>query len=81
MRDNEYLSNRVTKHHYGSPEWSRCSVAEAELNDRYGQIRSVSVDMNARCCGEAVKPCGGKGGGTKEFAQGSVPEEATSTDF
>jgi hypothetical protein len=23
---------------------------------------------------EAVKSCGGKGGGTKEFAQGSVPE-------
>jgi hypothetical protein len=23
---------------------------------------------------EAVKPSGGKGGGTKEFAQGSVPE-------
>jgi len=34
---------------------------------------SVSGDMNA-LLREAVKSCGGKGGGTKEFAQGSVPE-------
>ena len=33
----------------------------------------VAGDMNA-LLREAVKPCGGKGGGTKEFAQGSVPE-------
>ena len=33
----------------------------------------VSGDMNA-LLREAVKSCGGKGGGTKEFAQGSVPE-------
>jgi len=33
----------------------------------------VSGDMNA-LLREAVKSCGGKGGGTKDFAQGSVPE-------
>jgi alanyl-tRNA synthetase len=33
----------------------------------------VAGDMNA-LLREAVKSCGGKGGGTKEFAQGSVPE-------
>jgi alanyl-tRNA synthetase len=33
----------------------------------------VSGDMNA-LLREAVKACGGKGGGTKDFAQGSVPE-------
>jgi alanyl-tRNA synthetase len=33
----------------------------------------VSGDMNA-LLRETVKACGGKGGGTKEFAQGGVPE-------
>ena len=33
----------------------------------------VPGDLNA-LLREAVKPCGGKGGGTKDFAQGSVPE-------
>jgi len=33
----------------------------------------VSGDMNA-LLREAVRACGGKGGGTKDFAQGSVPE-------
>jgi alanyl-tRNA synthetase len=33
----------------------------------------VSGDMNA-LLRDAVKSCGGKGGGTKDFAQGSVPE-------
>jgi alanyl-tRNA synthetase len=33
----------------------------------------VSGDMNA-LLREAIKACGGKGGGTKDFAQGSAPE-------
>jgi alanyl-tRNA synthetase len=33
----------------------------------------VPGDMNA-LLREAVKACGGKGGGTKDFAQGSVPQ-------
>jgi alanyl-tRNA synthetase len=35
----------------------------------------VSGDMTA-LLREAVKSCGGKGGGTKDFAQGSVPESS-----
>jgi alanyl-tRNA synthetase len=47
----------------------------SEANGSIVMAKSEGVygDMNA-LLREAVKSCGGKGGGTKEFAQGSVPE-------
>ena len=70
--DNEYLRTVVTNI---ITEPGVVALLGSESNGMIVMARSegVSVDMNA-LLREAVKPCGGKGGGTKEFAQGSVPE-------
>jgi len=70
--DNEYLRTVVTNI---ITEPGVVALLGSEANGMIVMARSegVSVDMNA-LLREAVKPCGGKGGGTKEFAQGSVPE-------
>jgi alanyl-tRNA synthetase len=49
--------------------------SEANGSVVMAKSEGVSGDMNA-LLREAVKSCGGKGGGTKEFAQGSVPESS-----
>ena len=47
--------------------------SEANGSIVMAKSEGVSGDMNA-LLRDAVKPCGGKGGGTKDFAQGSVPD-------
>jgi alanyl-tRNA synthetase len=70
--DNEYLRTVATNI---ITEPGVVALLGSEANGMIVMARSegVSVDMSA-LLREAVKPCGGKGGGTKEFAQGSVPE-------
>jgi alanyl-tRNA synthetase len=70
--DNEYLRTVATNI---TTEPGVVALLGSESNGMIVMARSegVSVDMNA-LLREAVKSSGGKGGGTKEFAQGSVPE-------
>jgi alanyl-tRNA synthetase len=70
--DNEYLRTVATNI---ITEPGVVALLGSESNGMIVMARSegVSVDMNA-LLREAVKSSGGKGGGTKEFAQGSVPE-------
>jgi alanyl-tRNA synthetase len=70
--DNEYLRTVATNIII---EPGVVALLGSESNGMIVMARSegVSVDMNA-LLREAVKSSGGKGGGTKEFAQGSLPE-------
>jgi alanyl-tRNA synthetase len=70
--DNEYLRSVATNI---ITEPGVVALLGSEANGIIVMAKSegVSGDMNA-LLREAVKACGGKGGGTKEFAQGSVPE-------
>jgi alanyl-tRNA synthetase len=70
--DNEYLRTVATNI---ITEPGVVALLGSESNGMIMMARSegVSVDMNA-LLREAVKSSGGKGGGTKVFAQGSVPE-------